>query len=99
MRYELPNISPVQVLVEKLLRSTSVSKIYLLIRPKKGVATQLRLKALLDSKIFDRVREDNSDVLLKVVAVSGDITEKKLGLSEEEERLVIMIMMRPVYMT
>ena len=79
---------PLQVLVEKLLRSTSVSKIYLLIRPKKGVATQQRLKVLLDSPCFNRVRKEREEALRKVEAVSGDITEKRLGLSEEEERSV-----------
>lgn len=77
-----------KVLVEKLLRSTSVSKIYLLIRPKKGVATQQRLKVLLDSPCFNRVRKEREEALKKVEAVSGDITEKRLGLSEEEERML-----------
>ena len=43
-----------QVLVEKLLRSTNVKKLLLLIRPKKGVETKLRLASLLESKVFDR---------------------------------------------
>jgi fatty acyl-CoA reductase len=63
-----------QVLVEKLLRSTEVAKIYLLIRPKKGVATQSRLRFLLDTKIFDRIREENKDVrsvYCMVVTCSG----------------------------
>jgi len=77
-----------KVLVEKLLRSTAVSKIYLLIRPKKGVATAQRLKVLLETKIFDRVREEQAEVLAKVEAVAGDITEQRLGLSEVEERLL-----------
>ena len=76
------------MLVEKLLRSTAVSKIYLLIRPKKGVATAQRLKLLLETKIFDRVREEQAEVLSKVEAVAGDITEQRLGLSDEEERWV-----------
>ena len=80
-----------QVLVEKLLRSTDVSKIYLLIRPKKGVATAQRLKVLLETKIFDRVREERAEVLNKVQAVAGDITEQRLGLSDEEERWVHLL--------
>ena len=43
-----------QVLVEKLLRSTPVARIFLLIRPKKGVSTKERLQQLLSAPIFDR---------------------------------------------
>ena len=75
-----------KVLVEKLLRSTNLSKIYLLIRPKKGVATQTRLKQLLEARIFDMLRVEDKEALNRVEAVSGDITEEHLGLSFEEER-------------
>jgi len=77
-----------KVLVEKLLRSTSVARIYLLIRPKKGVPTQQRLAVLLSTKIFDRVRKEKEEALSRVVAVSGDITEDRLGLCPEEENLL-----------
>jgi len=77
-----------KVLVEKLLRSTSVARIYLLIRPKKGVPTQQRLAVLLGTKIFDRVRKEKEEALSRVVAVSGDITEDRLGLCEEEENVL-----------
>jgi len=43
-----------KVLVEKLLRSTNVAKLYILMRPKKGVETEQRLKVLLSSAAFDR---------------------------------------------
>ena len=43
-----------QVLVEKLLRTTNVARLYLLIRPKRGVPTHTRLEELLASKLFDR---------------------------------------------
>ena len=77
-----------KVLVEKLLRSTTLSKIYLLIRPKKGVATQTRLKQLLEARIFDKLRVEDKEALNRVEAVSGDITEEHMGLSFEEERQV-----------
>ena len=50
-----------KVLVEKLLRSTDVKMIYLLIRPKKGVQTELRLKALLESSVFERLKEMDAE--------------------------------------
>ena len=78
-----------KVLVEKLLRSTDVQMIYLLIRPKKGVQTELRLKALLESSVFERLKEMDADLLGKVVALNGDITEDNFGLDEDSQRLLV----------
>ena len=77
-----------KVLVEKLLRSTDVKTIYLLIRPKKGVQTELRLKTLLESAVFDRIKELDADLLDKVVAINGDITEENFGLDEESQKIL-----------
>ncbi len=44
----------VQVLVEKLLRTTNVKRLYLLIRPKRGAPTTARLQELLASKLFHK---------------------------------------------
>ena len=76
----------VKVLLEKLLRSTNVAKIYVLIRPKKGVETGLRLKQLLSARIFDRVKEESEDTLSRVEVVTGDITEENFGIADEEIR-------------
>jgi len=78
-----------KVLVEKLLRSTGVKKIFLLIRPKKGLKSSERLKELLTSKIFEGLRESSPMSLTKVVAVSGDITEAALGLSTQDIRMLV----------
>jgi len=77
-----------KVLVEKLLRCTNVKQIYLLIRHKKGVETKERLKTLLNSRVFDRLRSMGSDSLDKVYAVNGDITEDRLGLDSQSESLL-----------
>ena len=77
-----------KVLVEKLLRSTNVKTIYLLIRPKKGVQTELRLKTLQESSVFDRIRKSSPDLMEKVIAVNGDITEVNFGLDEDSQRLL-----------
>merc|ERR1712192_90865 len=68
-----------KVLVEKLLRSTTVSKIYVLIR----------LKHLMEARIFDKLRVEDKEALRRVEAVSGDITEEHLGLSFEEESSLV----------
>jgi len=75
-----------KVLVEKLLRSTNVAKLYILMRPKKGVETEQRLKVLLSSAAFDRVREMDETLLGKIEVVDGDITKENLGIDEAAER-------------
>merc|ERR1719312_1249550 len=75
-----------KVLVEKLLRATNVKKIYLLIRSKKGVSSQDRLRDLLGSKIFDVLRESSPTALSKAAVIAGDITEPALGLNIQDTR-------------
>merc|ERR1712079_346804 len=73
-----------KVLVEKLLRSTKVRKIYLLIRPKRGVETKVRLQELMSAKIFDHLKESNPERLSVVEVVTGDITKEDFGLSQSD---------------
>jgi len=77
-----------KVLVEKLLSSTNVKKIFLLIRSKKGLGSRERLEELLSSKIFEGLRETSPVVLSKVMAVAGDITEASLGLASQDIRML-----------
>lgn len=78
-----------KVLVEKLLRSTNLNKIYLLIRPKKGLSSCERLEELLSNKIFDGLRDTHPAALAKVETVAGDITEATLGLTIQDVRLLV----------
>ena len=64
-------------------------RVYLLIRSKKGKSTQARLQVLMEDAVFDRLRMENKEFLHKVEAVSGDITEDSLGLSREEDSLLL----------
>ncbi|XP_038052736.1 fatty acyl-CoA reductase 1-like isoform X2 [Patiria miniata] len=74
-----------KVLVEKLLRSCSALKtIYLLVRPKAGQTAVNRLHTITKSRLFDRIREENPDVLDKLVTIEGDIMEPNLGISDED---------------
>ena len=72
--------------MEKLLRSTRVKKIYLLIRPKKGVQTRVRLEELMSAKIFDELKQSCPDIMSRVEAVNGDITEPGFGINTEDEQ-------------
>ncbi|KAH8300923.1 hypothetical protein KR044_004715 [Drosophila immigrans] len=78
-----------KALIEKLLRSCpSLSKIYVLLRPKKGVAIESRLETLLKTSLFDRLRREQPQTFAKVEAIGGDCSELGLGISEaDHERL------------
>ncbi|KOB67434.1 Uncharacterized protein OBRU01_19818, partial [Operophtera brumata] len=72
-------------LIEKLLRSCSdVNTIYLLMRPKKGVSSEDRLKDLCTNKVFDLVREKNPDSFKKLKYIAGDVMDEDLGISNED---------------
>ncbi|KAJ8687690.1 hypothetical protein QAD02_023484 [Eretmocerus hayati] len=78
-----------KVLVEKLLRSCpGIKNIYLLMRPKRGQEVQQRLHELLNSPLFDKLRQDCPSELLKIVPVAGDVTEPELGISEADQELL-----------
>ena len=52
-------------------------------------AAQIRLKNLMETPIFDKLRMEDEEALRKVVAMSGDITEDRLGLTFEEESILV----------
>ncbi|KAK6633920.1 hypothetical protein RUM44_004527 [Polyplax serrata] len=79
-----------KALIEKLLRScTQVSTIFMLIRPKKGLNSQIRHDKLLDSSIFDTIRDQNPELLKKLVTVEGDVAQENLGLSEADRKKLV----------
>jgi alcohol-forming fatty acyl-CoA reductase len=78
-----------KVLIEKLLRSCNgVSKIYILLRSKKGLGSEQRFEEFLKNKIFDNIREKNPDVLSKLVCIPGDINEPKIGMDERDIKIL-----------
>eukprot|EP00775_Hariotina_reticulata_P012149 gene12149-12287_t len=76
------------VVLEQLLRTTNVSKIYLLLRPRKGQPIDSRLQALLQGPLFHHVRE-NVAITSKVCAVGGDISQAGLGLAVEDRAMLL----------
>ena len=78
-----------KVLTEKLLRSCSgINKIYILIRPKRGVECEVRFQEYVNNEIFNKVREANQESLKKLAYVIGDILEPQLGLSETDVKML-----------
>ncbi|KAM3955075.1 putative fatty acyl-CoA reductase CG5065 [Aphomia sociella] len=76
-----------KAMVEKLLRSCpGVDTIYLLLRPKKGLSSDERLRDLIGNMIFQNLREKTPEVFKKLKLVAGDILEDGLGLSADDKR-------------
>lgn len=79
-----------KVLVEKLLRDCDeLSRIYILVRAKKGVEPELRRRDYVLHMIFDSIRKKNPDQLNKIRVVKGDVSVDRLGLSENDENELI----------
>lgn len=55
------------VVLEQLLRTTNVARVFLLLRPRRGQSIQQRAKALLQGPLFHKV------ILLVVLAVSAAV--------------------------
>ncbi|XP_050358543.1 putative fatty acyl-CoA reductase CG5065 [Nymphalis io] len=76
-----------KALVEKLLRACpGIHTIYLLLREKKGVSGEDRLKALCNNKIFEHLREKQPDVFNKLKLIAGDVLEDELGISNDDRQ-------------
>ncbi|XP_060533265.1 putative fatty acyl-CoA reductase CG5065 isoform X2 [Cylas formicarius] len=79
-----------KALVEKLLRSCEkVDAIFLLVRPKKGITVELRIKELFKNPVFDRIRDKNPEAFEKVKVIPGDVALPNLGLSDADKQFLI----------
>ncbi|KAI8471567.1 MAG: male sterility protein-domain-containing protein [Monoraphidium minutum] len=73
------------LVLEKLLRSTAVGKVYVLVRARRGTDPRDRAARLLRGPLFHLCSEADA---ARVVAVAGDIMQPGLGLSAEDEALL-----------
>ncbi|XP_062558335.1 fatty acyl-CoA reductase wat-like [Armigeres subalbatus] len=73
-----------QILLEKSLRLLQPSKVYLLIRKKKGLHAEQRLHKMMEGVVFDRVR--SLSTLPKVEAIEVDMTRPDMALDAETRR-------------
>lgn len=71
------------MVIESLLRTTRVQRVYVLLRPKRGQDVAQRAAQLLKAPLFHLVRA-KPELAAKVVAVAGDISVPGLGLSPED---------------
>ncbi|XP_020283244.1 fatty acyl-CoA reductase 1-like isoform X1 [Pseudomyrmex gracilis] len=78
-----------KALCEKLLRSCpDIKEIFLLIRPKKGLTINDRLKKMLKNKLFDLLQRERPSSFEKIIPISGDVSIKDLGLLPEDRKML-----------
>ncbi|XP_045508826.1 putative fatty acyl-CoA reductase CG5065 [Colias croceus] len=76
-----------KVLVEKLLRDCpGIKTIYLLLRQKKGIPGEERLKELCNNRVFELIHKKDPSAFNKLKFISGDILEEDLGLSNDDKQ-------------
>lgn len=78
-----------KVLLEKILRSCpDVACVYLLIRAKRGVSVENRLKGMLNSRLFDTLRRTRPDFAQQVVALPAELQQPDFGLGPDDVALL-----------
>nr|XP_034183201.1 fatty acyl-CoA reductase wat-like [Osmia lignaria] len=81
-----------KLLVEKLLRCCpNISKLYLVVRPKKEKSSSERIKENFDDIIYDRLKKEQPNFLSKVVLVEGDGSKPEFGWSPEIKQMLMNI--------
>ncbi|KAL7727457.1 hypothetical protein ACLKA6_017576 [Drosophila palustris] len=78
-----------RVTIEKLLRSTEVKRIYVLIRPKKGVGIRDRIAAWDTDPVFSVLLKLNPKFSDRVTPIAGDSGLPDLGISVEDRKLLV----------
>ncbi|KAH8247772.1 hypothetical protein KR038_009656 [Drosophila bunnanda] len=78
-----------KVLIEKLLRTTQVKRIYVLIRTKNGQDVQDRVSTWKTDPVFLLLLQSDPDVLKRVAPLAGDCLAPDLGLSQSDRQLLV----------
>lgn len=78
-----------KVLIEKLLRSCpEINRVFILIRAKRAQTAQQRLDSMKEIPVFDRLHTEVPENLSKMIAINGDVTQLKLGISDEDYEIM-----------
>ncbi|XP_034488536.1 fatty acyl-CoA reductase wat-like [Drosophila innubila] len=78
-----------RVIIEKLLRSTEVNRIYVLLRPKKGVSIKDRIASWSTDPVFSELLKSKPKYSDQIVAIEGDCGFPDLGISVEDRKLLV----------
>lgn len=77
-------------LLEKVLRSLNTAgRVFVLVRPKSGKSAQERIKDLTNAKLFTNLRIKSPEAFDRVVPVAGDISKPGIGISKEDEKILV----------
>ncbi|XP_014681550.1 PREDICTED: fatty acyl-CoA reductase 1-like [Priapulus caudatus] len=75
--------------IEKLLRTCpNVGGLYLLMRPKRDKTPEERLQKVLESDLFNAVKNETPDSIEKLHIIIGDVIEPQLGMSDSDYELL-----------
>lgn len=72
-----------KALIDKLLRSCNVRRIYLLLRPKRAINIDQRLMKLREARIFQVLHVQKPHEMDKLTVIPGDVTLPGLGIDDE----------------
>ena len=48
-----------------------------------------RLAIIFKAQLFDKIRDENPELLSKVIAIGGDMKSDELGISDEDQQILI----------
>ncbi|KAF7274014.1 hypothetical protein GWI33_013304 [Rhynchophorus ferrugineus] len=78
-----------KVLIEKILRIFSATKIFVMVRTKKGKHPMDRIKEIFAGPLYDKVKKEKGEDVIKLIhPIVGDVTLPNLGISPEDRELV-----------
>ncbi|XP_050306470.1 fatty acyl-CoA reductase wat-like isoform X2 [Anthonomus grandis grandis] len=75
-----------KLLIEKLLRTTEVNKIYLIVRSKQDMLSEKRVAKMFEEPVFYNISK--SLFAEKVCAIEGDLRQKSVGLCKEDINII-----------
>lgn len=78
-----------KILIEKLLRSTEVNTLYLLVREKKGKSIHTRIDELFEDVIFSELKKECPKFKHKIEVISGECQLSGLGLNITDMQTLI----------
>jgi nucleoside-diphosphate-sugar epimerase len=76
------------LVLEQLLRTTDVARVYVLIRGRRGLSAEQRLATLMGSPIFHLMRGRPS-LINKVVAIQGDVEACEMALAASDRAILV----------
>ncbi|KAF5291781.1 hypothetical protein FQA39_LY14269 [Lamprigera yunnana] len=77
-----------KLLVEKILRTCDIRKMYITMRPKKNKTIVERSEMYFNSELFDRLKAERGNVLDKVEVMSADMLLPGLGIGEADREVL-----------